>query len=450
MPIPSANARETRRRDLPVVGLAALAILLIAGLAGANLWCLVYWNEQTARSTATLSVLDYGTLLTRHFARQSFLQTSQPNPADTEHFNQAAELLRNIEPGLAYITLAENDVVLYHTELAAAPAAAPERRAAPEPKSVILKNLQVGGEVVPVIAFVRMLKGGDGRERRLELALKKTVVEREQAAPAQAMAKMFHVSLLTLGAAFGVCLLAVIWIVRLTLTWERRRRQDEHLAFAGAVASSIIHDFRNPMSSMQLDAQLLQQEAGRGQDARPARMSELAERINATIGRLDILLLEFLLVAKPEVVEQERFDINAGLRDNMDLLKLQFEKANIRIDLALSEQSLPIRGFPVQFTRALLNILKNAEHYSPAGGKVAVRTRVDGGEGVVEITDEGPGIAPRDRRRVFDLFYSNRPGGTGIGLALTKTAVENCGGTVAVTPGPNGKGSCFVIRVPLA
>ena len=104
----------------------------------------------------------------------------------------------------------------------------------------------------------------------------------------------------------------------------------------------------------------------------------------------------------------------------------------------------------MQFTRALLNILKNAEHFSPKNGAISVRTRLEGVAAVLEVTDEGPGIAPRERRRIFDLFYSNRPGGTGIGLALTKTAVENCGGTVEVKPGPNGKGSRFIIRAPLA
>ncbi len=438
------------RRRFPLTVLAALLILLIAGLAGANLWGLVSLYERISRSAVTLSVLQYGTLLARQLSGQPFLQAARPAPTDEERFGAAVDWLGRIEPGLASITVTEGDVVLYHRETGAGPADTSGRPADAEPTRVIPKKLQVGDGVVPVLAFSRKFRGEDGRERQLQVTLKKEIVEREQAGPASAIAAMFNLSLATLGAAFGLCLLAVLWLVRREVKWEQRRRQDENLAFAGAVASSVIHDFRNAMNPMRLDAQLLQQETARGGDARPERLNDLAERITDTIGRLDVLLLEYLLVAKPEAVEQEPFDLNACLRDNADLLKTQFEKKGIRIALDLEARPLIARGYPVQFTRALLNILNNAEHFSPPGGVVSVRTRAGNGGASVEIADEGPGIPPRDRRRVFDLFYSRRPGGTGIGLALAKTAVENCGGAIAVGPGPDGKGSRFVIRVPLA
>ncbi len=437
------------RRHLPLAALAVLFILLIAGLAGVNLWLLVRLYERSSRSTVTLSVLQYGTLLTRQLAGQPLLQAPQPAPADAEQFGRMVDLLQQIEPGLAQVTVSERDAVLYHHGPAAPAAEAPDPAPGTGRTSVIPKKLLIGSNVAPVMAFTRKLNLPGGGERQVQVALKKELLEREQAGAAAAIAAMFHLSLVTLAAAFGVCLLAVVGLVRRELIWSQRRRQDEHLAFAGAVASSIIHDFRNPMSSMRLDAELLQQEAVRGAAARPERMHDLAAHINATIERLDILLLEFLLIAKPEVVEHERFDVNTCLRDDLDLVQALFAKAGIRIDQALAEQPLTIRGFPVQFKRALLNILHNAEHFAPPGSAVAVRTRQDGAEAVVEITDQGPGIPPRNRRRIFDLFYSERPGGTGIGLALAKTAVENCGGAVSVRPGPDGRGSCFVIRVPL-
>jgi len=439
------------QRHIP---LATLLILLIAIVAGINLWFLVRLYEQSSRSVATLSVLQYGTLLTKHLARQPFLQDSQPAPADAAQFSQAVDLLQHIEPSLEYVTVIEKNIVIYHKK-STPPDSTPQRgksarRPATEQIHISPKKLFIGSNIVPIITFTRKLSPNDGRDRSLLIALKKELVERKQAGASTAIAAMFNLSLVTIGVSFGLCLLAIIWLMRRELSWERRRRQDEHLAFAGAIASSIIHDFRNPMSAMRLDAQLLQQEASKETSSRPARMHELATRINTTINRLDILLLEFLLIAKPEVVEREQFDINACLRDNMDLLKLRFEKANIRTEATLSTDPLPIRGYPVQFKRALLNILNNAEHFSPAGSTLTIQTRVEDSEVVVEITDEGPGIPVRDRRRIFDLFYSNRPGGTGIGLALTKTAVENCQGKVSVRPGPHGKGSCFIIRVPLA
>ncbi len=442
------------QRHIPLAVRTTLLILIIAGVAGINLWFLVRLYEQSSRSAATLSALQYGTLLTKHLARQPFLQNSPPAPDDAAQFSQVVDLLQHIEPSLEYVTITEKNVMIYHKESTPSDSTpqseASARRPAAELTHISPKKLFIGSDIVPVITFTRKLSPHAGRDRSLQIALKKELVERKQAGASTAIAAMFNLSLITIGVSFGLCLLAIIWLMRRELGWERRRRQNEHLAFAGAIASSIIHDFRNPMSAMRLDAQLLQQEASKETSSRPARMNELATRINATIDRLDILLLEFLLIAKPEVVEREQFDINACLRDNMDLLKLRFEKAGVRTKVLLTKQPLPIQGYPVQFKRALLNILNNAEHFSPAGSTLTIQTRMDDSAAVVEITDEGPGIPARDRRRIFDLFYSNRPGGTGIGLALTKTAVENCNGEVSVRPGPHGQGSCFVIRVPLA
>lgn len=270
-----------------------------------------------------------------------------------------------------------------------------------------------------------------------------------QTPPSPADTEMFQLALVTFIVTLGLCLLAVIGFVYRETVGERRRRQNERLAFGGVVASSIIHDLRNCMSPMRLDAQMLEQEAARGPASRPERMNELAQRVDAAIHQLDILLIEFLEITRPEVIEHERFDLNVALREAMAMLKPQYEKAGIRLEPELAEQPLFIRGFPVQFKRAMVNILNNATHFAPAGSAVTVRSRPEDERAIVEIADQGPGIPARNRRHVFDLFFTTRPTGSGLGLALTKTAVENCGGKVSVRPGPADKGACFVVRVPL-
>ncbi len=94
-------------------------------------------------------------------------------------------------------------------------------------------------------------------------------------------------------------------------------------------------------------------------------------------------------------------------------------------------------------------MLHNAEQFSPPRSTVTVRTARTAAGAELCVTDEGPGIDPADRAHLFEMFFSRRPGGTGIGLALAKTAVENDGGTIASETPPSGKGSCFVIRMPL-
>ena len=80
---------------------------------------------------------------------------------------------------------------------------------------------------------------------------------------------------------------------------------------------------------------------------------------------------------------------------------------------------------------------------------VTVQTRREHDQAIVTVSDEGPGIPRADRGRIFEIFFSRRPGGTGIGLALAKTAVENCGGAIDVETPSSGKGSRFVIRIPM-
>jgi signal transduction histidine kinase len=158
---------------------------------------------------------------------------------------------------------------------------------------------------------------------------------------------------------------------------QRQRRAEEHLAFAGVLANGIVHDFRNPMSSVRL------------------------------------------------------------------------EQAGVAVELDVAPGGLHVLVYALALQRALMNVITNAEQFSPAGGRIAVRAIPSGGGATVTVADEGPGIAEADRRRVFDMFYSARPGGTGLGLFLAKAAVERCGGSIRVYNRAE-RGACVEITLPLA
>jgi signal transduction histidine kinase len=99
------------------------------------------------------------------------------------------------------------------------------------------------------------------------------------------------------------------------------------------------------------------------------------------------------------------------------------------------------------FKQALLNLILNAEHAMPDGGELIVRTRRDGSWAVLDVIDTGVGMTEEVRSRVFDAFYSTRPGGSGLGLPTTRKIVEAQGGTIHVQSDP-GKGSQFTVRLP--
>ncbi|MFA5042674.1 MAG: HAMP domain-containing sensor histidine kinase [Kiritimatiellia bacterium] len=440
------------RHRVPLILVAGSAILLIAGVAVGNLWLLVSLYKSTARSSATLSAIQYGLLVTKNLEQQTFFSGNSIGKEDAEQFGQIVAALQMVDPGLEYVSVSEDGVIVYQKQarLALEPGIFNDATAnRPATISMGRKKLLVGTNMIPVITFTRAVRSPEGRVRDLQVAFRKDIFEREHAGAATAVATMFKMSILTLLISFGLCLLAVIGLVRRELIWQKRQQLNEHLSFAGAMAGSIIHDFRNPMSAMRLDAQLLQHEIAKGAAGRPERLLDLAGRITQTIDRMDTLLGEFLVIYKPDAATHERFDLNAGVQDCIELVKHRFAKARIQVVLELAPTPLYVQGYPVQFKRALSNVLNNAEHFSPVDSTVTVQTRQEQKQAIVTVTDEGPGIPAADRKRIFEIFFSRRPGGTGIGLALAKTAVENCGGTIDVATPDSAKGSRFVIRIPM-
>lgn len=441
------------RRHLPLSLIAAALIILIAVGAIFYLRALAALYEKASRSSAAKSVIDQGAYISQWLADQHFFQQAQNEKDDAANFNRTIDWLQKMENGVQYVSISEDDVVLYQRQIGAGKTElglgnpAPARRGQ---MAIGRKKLVLGTNILPVITFSMVQTTPAGHKRTLEVALNKEIIERQGAFSISALNRMYYISLATIAIAFMVCLAAIIGFVHREMIWQKRSRLDEHLAFAGAVAGSILHDFRNPLSAMRLDAQLLKNETAKGNGCSPERLAELSRRIIKTIDRIDGLLAEFLTLARPEGNETETFDVNACVLDCVELLKMRFEKAGVNLAIDLAKECLRVSGFPAQFKRAILNIMTNAEQFSPPTGKVTIHTFIEKKYALIKISDEGPGVPYPERKKIFDLFYSNRPGGTGIGLALAKTAIENCGGDIIAETPLNGKGASFIIRIPLA
>jgi signal transduction histidine kinase len=435
---------------LPLSLVASALIILIAAGSIFYLRALAALYEKASRASAAKSVIDQGAYISQWLADYPFFQRSPNEKEDAATFNRAVDWLQKMENGIQYVSIRENDVVLYRKQTGGYKTEIGQPEIARRGRMAIgRKQLVLGTNILPVITFSMTQETQDGRKRVLEVALNKAVIERQSAVSISALNRMYYISLATIAIAFLLCLAAIVGFVHREMVWQKRSRLEEHLAFAGAVAGSVIHDFRNPLSAMRLDAQLLKSETSKGNNARPERLEELSQRIVNTIDRIDGLLSEFLTISRPEGNERENFEVNACVLDCVELLKMRFEKAGVHLLAGLSPERLLISGFPAQFKRALLNIITNAEHFSPLDSKVTINTSIEQRVVTVKITDEGPGIPYAERRKIFDLFYSNRPGGTGIGLALARAAIENCGGEISVETPPHGKGVCFTIKIPV-
>jgi signal transduction histidine kinase len=440
--------RLKRQHSLLIV--AGVLVACIAVLAGVNLWFLRKLHSRSLHDTAAQSVLELGSELARTLSNHPVLQSAGGGANRWADFERLVRAMKGIEPSLEYVTVNEGDVTLFHMDTSGAKTRGGSLK--PEGDSEVRvgrKRLATEAGVIPILTFSAKTTGSAGPILSLQVAMRKEAVQQREEQAARMLEIMFRLSLITLSVALGLAGVLGVWVFRHEMERQRRRQDEEHLAFAGLLADGIIHDVRNPMSSLRLDVQMLGKESGKGSGCRPERMVELAERARTTIDRIDLVMREFLYVSKPGAREPERFEMNAAVRDCLDLLGPRFERAEVRLEAHLCEEPLPLMGQSIGLKRAVINVLTNAKQASPPGRSVWVKTLQEGEVAILTIEDQGSGVKPEDVKRLFEMFVSGRPDGIGLGLYLAKAAVENCGGTITADNHPGG-GARFTIRLPLA
>ncbi len=427
--------------------LAGLLVGTIAVLAAANLWALRKLHSRSLHDSATQSVLDLGSELARNLANQPAIQSSRGESRRWADFSRLIRSLKRVEPSLQYVSVNEGQETLFHEDLTSITT---NSTGVGDARDVRIGRKMVALEdgVVPVLTFSATLPDETGLGRTVQVAMRKDAVQQREEQASRMLGLMFRLSLVTLVVALGLAAVFGIWMFRHEMERQRRRRDEEHLAFSGLLADGIIHDVRNPMSSLRLDIQMLKKEAEKGAGCRPDRIAELAGRSRNTMDRVDLVMKEFLYVSKPESREPEHFDVNDCVRDCIDLLGPRFEAARLRLELKLTAEPLGMLGQSVGLKRAIINILTNAKQATPEGKTVTVTTRRDGNVAILVVEDEGSGLAKAEINRLFEMFVTGRPDGIGLGLYLAKAAVENCGGTISGENRPEG-GARFTLRLPL-
>jgi signal transduction histidine kinase len=435
----------TYRYSLMII--AASLVCGVAVLAALNLWYLRKLQSRDVHTTAAQAVLDFGMSMARHLSMQ-VASESADDSISLRHLQKLLLALKEVEPSLQYVSITEGDLTLFHEDLSSGPTRAVTHASA-EDILIGRRLLASRGEVVPVLTFSAPIPGAAASARRLHLALKREAVSQREAQASAVLSLMFRLSITTLIVAFLLAILFIAWILRHEMVFQQRQRDAEHLTFAGILANGIIHDIRNPMSSLKLDVQMLQKESDKGEAGHTGRIRELTERACKTMDRLDAVMREFLFVSKPESTVWEAVDVNACVRDCLDLLQSRFDRDGVNLIGTLDETRLFISGHDVGLKRAITNVLTNAAQVSPRGGTVTVATGCLEGNVRITIEDEGPGVSPREAARIFDMFVSGTPGGVGLGLYLARVAIGKLSGRIAVENRPTG-GARFIITLPRA
>jgi signal transduction histidine kinase len=225
---------------------------------------------------------------------------------------------------------------------------------------------------------------------------------------------------------------------------EQRLIRSERLAAIGRMAAHIAHEVRNPLASIGLNAELLEEELAQQPDG-----AKLCRAIQHEVDRLTALTQEYLRFARLPQPKLERQDLRPILLSLLDFIREEARTRGVTVVEQLPE-SLPALDLDEgQVRQALLNLCRNALEAMSGGGTLTVGAVAAGPALEVTVADTGSGIAAEHLPRVFEPFFSTKEHGTGLGLALTQHIVMAHGGAITIDSEP-GRGTRFVVRLPLA
>ena len=220
---------------------------------------------------------------------------------------------------------------------------------------------------------------------------------------------------------------------------------SERLAQLGRITAGVAHEVKNPLNSMRLWLENLKVSLPEGDDLPHQAVRVLDNEID----RLDTVVKRFLDFTRPPEMHQEETDLKNLLEEVLGVERPQMDRANVKAEARLATDVPPVLVDRQLLKQALINLLLNAVEAMPGGGRLTVSLERRGEMAGIEIGDTGTGIAPEHQLRVFQLFFTTRPGGSGIGLASTFRTVQLHNGSIDFKS-EVGRGTTFRIELPLA
>jgi PAS domain S-box-containing protein len=221
---------------------------------------------------------------------------------------------------------------------------------------------------------------------------------------------------------------------------------SERLAALGRITAGVAHEVKNPLNSMRLWLENLRESLPKEQESGALQAVHVLDK---EIDRLDAVVKRFLDFTRPMDVRLEATQLAELLKEVLEVAQPQMQKANVQV-----AQLLPIDVPEVYVDRALLkqavlNLVLNAAEAMPNGGQLRLVLSRRGEMAEISVGDTGKGIAPEHRQKIFQLFFTTRPGGSGIGLASAFRIVQLHNGSIDFTS-EVGRGTTFRIELPLA
>lgn len=222
---------------------------------------------------------------------------------------------------------------------------------------------------------------------------------------------------------------------------ETQLRREDRLRALGRLAAGLAHEIRNPLNSIRLTVQLLE----RRFETNSIRREDL-RTVRTEVDRLSALLSDLLELQRSRQPRLAIQPVLPTLEHCISVVEHEAQMQNARVCLENPAEEVCALFDPHQLTQAVVNLLLNALEASSAAGAIRVRAFAKDGLAMVEVQDEGPGLSPEQQEHLFEPFYTTKPAGSGLGLAVSRELMRSQGGDLIYKP--ERSGACFVIELP--
>lgn len=210
------------------------------------------------------------------------------------------------------------------------------------------------------------------------------------------------------------------------MTQERVER--ERLAAIGEMVRRVAHNLRNPLAGIRSLAEVTRTELDESSDLR-----EVQTRIIQTVDRFESWLRDLLRSTRPLQIEPIRMDLSSWVPEVVAPLRPLAESRRITLELVSDAKPILVNADPAHLEQALVAVITNAIQAVPICGRVEIRVGWSGDhKAQIDVLDSGPGVPPEDRERIFRPYFTSKPDGTGIGLALAKHVIQQHHGHIGV------------------
>jgi len=236
--------------------------------------------------------------------------------------------------------------------------------------------------------------------------------------------------------------------------FQNTLKKTERLETLGKLASVLSHEIRNPLNSMVINMQILKREFSKQKIDRQ-KVERFYEILNSEIKRVDRLVSDFLLIARPQKLQKKEVQVDKILDEVVVTQVVNSLKKGVRVERQYENSGIKANIDAARMMQVFLNLSLNAIQSMPGGGKLTIvlkndqnsTDRVKNNSILISFTDTGHGIPKKELNKIFDFYYSTKKDGSGLGLAIVQQIVDDHGGYITVESKVN-KGTTFTVSIP--